>query len=116
MNSFRLLLVCVATTWFLLGCDASKEPEKKAKPTITPEQSACFDAVLKKQIDLENSIMKRYGEAVTAGQSTIALTLEKRRSNEQICLEEMNCSGTKEILFLSYRFDSCLKESEQSGG
>lgn len=109
----------VALLAILCACGEGKEsrnPTPRAKE-FDPMQAACIESVMKRHTAQNAEFTVRHIEALKLQRSSIDITLEQRRANEQLCLEYAQCLALPENslneIMVSAMFDSCLRERER---
>jgi hypothetical protein len=109
----RLAVACACLA--LYACEDHKSDVKAPSSVKAPPspQAACAEAVTRKYLEVMPDIVSLRAKAMQQQTSLIALELQQRRLDEQMCLESARCYDTEEPM-LSWWFTACLHDTERS--
>ncbi|RRQ20913.1 hypothetical protein D6C00_02305 [Thiohalobacter thiocyanaticus] len=65
------------------------------------------------QVEQEEKFVSLSVQAMQENKSDIPLQILERRSNEKLCMLELQCYGTQEPMVQGLIFGECLKRMEQ---
>jgi hypothetical protein len=118
MNRWKRCATVAALLAILCACGQGKDsPKGAAGKQLDPAQSACIESVMKRHSAQDANFAARHIEALKAQRSSVDITLEQRRANEQLCLEYAQCftvrDNTLNGIVVGTMFSSCLKDVER---
>lgn len=80
-------------------------------------QRSCIENVMKRHSAQDAEFAARNIEELKSQRSSVDITLEQRRANEQLCLEYARCfmvrDNTLNEIVVGTMFGSCLKDVER---
>jgi hypothetical protein len=108
-------LACIGTQ-LLGGCDEKHQVSSKTKETVT--QNACATAAFTEYVKESGALADREGKALSTLQPTVTFVIERRRLEENFCLQFASClvsnpATQTQLVEYSLDFESCLRDETQ---
>jgi len=118
MNRWKRCATVAASLVILCACGQGNDsPKGSTGKQLNPVQRACIESVVNRHRAQDANFTARHIEALKAQRSSVDITLEQRRANEQLCLEYAKCftvrDSTLNGIVVGTMFRSCLEDVER---